>query len=176
MKVRSSSQKTIYLALYGVLIALALVLSYAESQIPVFFAVPGMKLGLTNLVVVVALYKLGDKSAFSINLIRILLVSLLFGTVMSLWFSLVGGLLSTLVMILLKHTKKFGVVVVSMVGGVTHNMGQLLVAMVVLQTKQLGWYLVILWFTGLITGALIGLLGGELVRRLDKIQLGGGAS
>lgn len=176
MKVRSSSQKTIYLALYGVLIALALVLSYAESQIPVFFAVPGMKLGLTNLVVVVALYKLGDKSAFSINLIRILLVSLLFGTVMSLWFSLAGGLLSTLVMIFLKHTNKFGVVVVSMVGGVTHNIGQLLVAMVVLQTKQLGWYLVILWFTGLITGALIGLLGGELVRRLDKIQLGGGAS
>lgn len=176
MKVRSSSQKTIYLALYGVLVALALVLSYAESQIPVFFAVPGMKLGLTNLVVVVALYKLGDKSAFSINLIRILLVSLLFGTVMSLWFSLAGGLLSTLVMIFLKHTNKFGVVVVSMVGGVTHNIGQLLVAMVVLQTKQLGWYLVILWFTGLITGALIGLLGGELVRRLDKIQLGGGAS
>lgn len=176
MKVRSSSQKTIYLALYGVLIALALVLSYAESQIPVFFAVPGMKLGLTNLVVVVALYKLGDKSAFSINLIRILLVSLLFGTVMSLWFSLAGGLLSTLVMIFLKHTNKLGVVVVSMVGGVTHNIGQLLVAMVVLQTKQLGWYLVILWFTGLITGALIGLLGGELVRRLDKIQLGGGAS
>ena len=156
------------IARYGLLIALALILSYAEAQIPAFFAVPGMKLGLTNLVVLLALYLMGSGSAVTINMIRIVLVALLFGNGMSLAYSAAGGVLSGFVMILLKRTGKFSVVTVSIAGGVMHNAGQILVAMVLLGTSSLAWYLLILWFTGIASGAVIGILGGLLCGRLEK--------
>ena len=156
------------IARYGLLIALALILSYAEAQIPAFFAVPGMKLGLTNLVVLLALYLMGSGSAVTINMIRIVLVALLFGSGMSLAYSAAGGVLSGFVMILLKRTGKFSVVTVSIAGGVMHNAGQILVAMVLLGTSSLAWYLLILWFTGIASGAVIGILGGLLCGRLEK--------
>ena len=156
------------IARYGLLIALALILSYAEAQIPAFFAVPGMKLGLTNLVVLLALYRMGSGSAVTINMIRIVLVALLFGNGMSLAYSAAGGLLSGGVMILLKKTGRFSVVTVSIAGGVMHNVGQILVAMVLLGTSSLAWYLLILWFTGIASGAVIGILGGLLCGRLEK--------
>lgn len=157
-------------ALYGMLTALALILSYVESQVPAFFAVPGMKLGLTNIVVLLALYRLGWKSAAMVNLVRIVLVSLLFGSVMSLAYSLAGGMLSTLVMILLHRSGRFRLVTVSIVGGVCHNIGQILMAIALLQTPSLAWYLVVLWFTGIASGAVIGLLGAELCRRLPAFS------
>ncbi len=166
-------KKSKTVARYGLLVALALILSYAEAQIPAFFAVPGMKLGLTNLVVLVALYQMGAKSAMLVNLLRILLVSMLFGNGMSLAYSLAGGMLSCLVMLLLKRTGKFHILTVSVAGGISHNIGQILVAMALLETTSLAWYLLILWFTGLASGAIIGLIGGELCRRLEKINLGG---
>jgi heptaprenyl diphosphate synthase len=132
------------IARYSLLIAVALILSYVEAQIPAFFAVPGMKLGLTNLVVLVALYLMDEKSAILINLLRIVLVSVLFGNGMSLAYSVAGGLLSGLVMILLKRTGRFSIVAVSVAGGVAHNIGQILVAMVLLGTGSLAWYLLIL--------------------------------
>ena len=155
---------------YGLLVALALILSYLEAQLPVFFAVPGMKLGLTNIVVLVALYGMGAGSAIVINLVRIFLVSVLFGNGMSLAYSLVGGLLSGTVMLLLKRTRKFSLPGVSIAGGIAHNVGQILTAMVFLQTKALGWYLLVLWISGLVSGALIGVIGGELCRRLEQIK------
>ena len=156
------------IARYGLLIALALILSYAEAQLPAFFAVPGMKLGLTNLVVLLALYLMGSGSAVTINIIRIMLAALLFGNGMSLAYSAAGGLLSGGVMILLKKTGRFSVVTVSIAGGVMHNVGQILVAMVLLGTSSLAWYLLILWFTGIASGAVIGILGGLLCGRLEK--------
>lgn len=160
-------------AQYGLLVALALIFSYIEAQVPAFFAVPGMKLGLTNVVVLFALYRMGSKSAVVANLLRIFLVSVLFGNGMSLAYSLAGGLLSGLVMILLKKTGKFRIVTVSVAGGIAHNIGQVLMAMVLLETTALAWYLLVLWFTGLGSGLVIGLLGGELCRRLETIHLGG---
>lgn len=160
-------------AQYGLMVALALILSYAEAQIPAFFAVPGMKLGLTNVVVLFALYRMGSRSALLVNFLRIFLVSVLFGNGMSLAYSLAGGLLSGLVMILLKKMGKFRIVTVSIVGGIAHNIGQILVAILVLETTALAWYLLVLWFTGLGSGFLIGLLGGELCRRLETIPMGG---
>ncbi|MDO4616460.1 MAG: Gx transporter family protein [Lachnospiraceae bacterium] len=166
----SRTQKT---AVYGMLIALAMILSYVEAQVPAFFAVPGMKLGLTNIVVLYALYRIGFKSAFFINLLRILLVGILFGTGMSLAFSLAGGLLSTMVMMLLKKTGRFQMFTVSLAGGITHNIGQILVAMLLLQTTAIGWYLLILWFSGLGSGLVIGLICGELMKHLDKTKIEG---
>ena len=156
-------------AQYGMLIALALILSYVEAQIPAFFAVPGMKVGLTNLVVLIALYRMGPRSALVINLLRMVLVSILFGNIMSLAYSVAGGLLSWLVMVGLRKTEKFGIVTVSAVGGVAHNVGQILVAILLLETRSLAWYLLVLWFTGLAAGAVIGIIGGLLCDRLEKI-------
>ena len=99
--------KTSKIAIYGVLTALAIILSYVEMQLPAFFAIPGIKPGLTNIVVVVALYSLGNKSSLFINFVRIAIVSMLFGTLMAFLFSAVGGILSTTVMIILKKTGKF---------------------------------------------------------------------
>ena len=171
---RKSMKKSNFVAMYGLLVALALILSYVEAQIPAFFAIPGMKLGLTNIVVLIALYKMNGKSALLINIVRILLVSLLFGNMMALSFSAAGGMLSWLGMVLLKKTGKFRIVTVSIAGGILHNVGQILVAILWFQTTSLGYYLLILWFTGLLTGFVIGLVSGELVKRLQKWNMQGG--
>ena len=163
----SMERRTRKVALYGLLIALALLMSYVEAQVPAFFAVPGMKLGLTNIVVLIALYLLGNGAAIGINLVRVLIVALLFGSGMSLAFSAAGAALSGLVMILMK--KHFQRVTVSIAGGVAHNIGQILVAVLVMQTARVAWYLAVLWFSGIASGALIGVLGHELVRRLEPV-------
>ena len=127
-----------------------------------------MKLGLTNIVVLLALYRMGNVSAMSVNVLRIVLVSLLFGGFSPMLYSLAGGMLSTAVMMLLKKTGRFSVIAVSIAGGVSHNIGQILVAVLVLNTAGIAWYLAVLWITGMITGALIGLLGGLLIKRLPE--------
>lgn len=153
-------------AVFAMLVVLAMIFSYLESQIPPFFSVPGMKLGLTNVVVLVALYKLGNVSGMAINILRIVLISLLFGGVSALLYSLTGGMLSTIVMILLKRTGRFKTVTVSAAGGIFHNVGQIIVAVFMLNTTGIAWYLVVLWFTGMATGILIGFLGELLLKRL----------
>ena len=160
--------KTKHLALYGMLSALALVLGYVEAMIPAFFAVPGMKLGLTNLVVLVALYRMDARSAVCINVIRIVLTSILFGTAVSLLYSLAGGLLSGAGMIALKQTGKFQSITISVLGGILHNVGQILVAMIIMQTNALSWYLLVLWISGIAAGAVIGLLGSWMLERLPE--------
>ena len=162
--------KTKHLALYGMLTALALVLGYVEAMIPALFAVPGMKLGLTNLVVLVALYRMDTKSAVCINGIRIVLTSILFGTAVSFLYSLAGGLLSGAGMIALRQTGKFQPVTVSILGGVLHNVGQILVAMFVLRTNLLIYYLPFLIISGVVAGIIIGLLGNALIKRLKDIE------
>ena len=166
-------KKSKHVAQYGLIVALALILSYVEAQVPAFFAMPGMKLGLTNIVVLIALYRMGSRSAIAINILRIFLVAFLFGNSMSLAYSLAGGILSGIVMILLKKTNKFRMVTVSVAGGIAHNIGQILVAMAILETTSLSWYLLILWFTGLASGVVIGIISGEIYHRLDKINKGG---
>ena len=153
-------------ALRGVLVAAAMVLSWVEAQIPAFFAVPGMKLGLTNAVVLTALYLLSSRDAVVINLVRILLVGFTFGSVSAMLYSLAGGLLSGAVMILLKKVGRFGPVGVSVAGGISHNVGQIAVAILVLGTKYVLYYLPFLWLSGLAAGTVIGLLCGFLLRRL----------
>lgn len=161
--------KTPKLALLGMLVALAMVLSWLEAQIPVFVAVPGMKLGLTNLVVLTALYGLGAKEAVFLNFVRILLVGLTFGNMVSFLYSLAGGIFSGMIMIGLKRTNRFSVITVSVAGGVFHNVGQILVAMVILETASLVYYLPFLWLGGMVSGLLVGILGAQLVKRLQGL-------
>ena len=155
-------------AKYGMLIALALAFSYLEAQIPSFFPVPGMKLGLTNIIVLLSLYRMGWKSAMAVNVLRIVLVSFLFGGISAMIYSLAGGMLSTIVMILLKKTDRFRIVTVSIAGGISHNVGQIIVAVFALNTVGIAWYLTVLWFSGLASGALTGIIGAELVKRLPE--------
>ncbi len=143
-----------------------MVLSYVEAQLPAFVAIPGMKLGLTNVVVIFALYHMDDKAAIIINIVRVALVSLLFGTALSLAFSLAGAVLSYLVMIILKRWGKPGIVGVSAAGGVSHNIGQIIVAMIVMNTRAIALYLPVLWITGVFSGVLIGIIGGLIVSRI----------
>ena len=156
------------IAYYGLCIALAFVLSYVESLFPTFIAVPGVKLGLTNLVVLIALVKIGKKDAFFINMIRILLVGLTFGTAFSLLYSFAGGILSFLVMMLFYGKNRFSVIGVSVAGGVAHNVGQILVAMMVLESKALVYYLPVLILSGTLAGVVVGILCGEVAKRLPK--------
>lgn len=154
-------------AQYGLLTALALVLSWLESLLPPLGA-PGVKLGLPNLAIVFALYRLGLKDACVISLVRVVLVTLLFGNGAALAYSIAGAALSLSLMGLLKKTGKFSSVGVSVAGGVAHNGGQILVAMALLETSRLAWYLPVLWVSGTIAGVLVGLVSGELVRRVPE--------
>lgn len=163
------SIKPKFIAFAGVSIALAMVLAYIEVIIPPLFpAIPGIKMGLPNIVIVFLLYRRGPAFAAIVSLLRILLVSMLFGNAMALMYSLAGGILSLLVMILLCKLNFLSAVGVSVAGGVTHNVGQILMAMLLLNTSELGYYLVILTVTGTISGILIGLCGAALIKRVPK--------
>ncbi len=152
-------------AQYGLIAALALVLSYLESLVP-SLGVPGVKLGLPNIAIVFALYRLGWRDACIISLVRVFLVFLLFGNGAGLAYSLAGAALSLALMGLLKKTGKFSSVGVSVAGGVAHNAGQILVAMALLETSRLAWYLPVLWVSGTVAGVLIGIVSGGLVERV----------
>ena len=158
-------------AVFGVFTSLALILSYVELLIPINFGIPGMKLGLANLLVVILLYKGCPRDALLLSVIRILLSGLIFGNMFSIFYSLCGGLLSLAVMVFLKKTGQFTVAGISIGGGASHNVGQLLVAMFVVQTYQVGYYLPVLLIAGVITGAVIGILSAEVLKRTQSIRL-----
>lgn len=157
------------IALFGMMVALAFTFSYLESLIPFNFGIPGVKLGLANLVVVVALYIMKPGEAFSIAIIRILLSGLTFGNVYSLAYSLCGGILSFIVMYLVKKTK-LSVIGVSMLGGICHNIGQIIVAAIVMETIRIAYYLPVLLIAGLITGLLLGIISKLVIDRFEKVK------
>ena len=151
---------------YALLVALAMVLSWLESMVPLSLAVPGVKLGLANLVVIFALYRLGPRQAAVISLVRVLLVTLTFGNAFSFAYSLAGAALSLGVMIPLRRSGKFSLLGVSIAGGVCHNIGQILVAMAVLGTAELLWYLPALLAAGTAAGVCIGAAGALVTARV----------
>lgn len=157
-------------AFLGLSIALAMILSFVESQIPVFTAVPGMKVGLPNLVMVFLLYRVGWKETVVVSLIRVVLVALLFGNLQSLIFSIAGAVLSLTGMILLQKTKLFSPITVSVVGGILHNVGQIIAACLWTRTAQNAYYLPVLFISGICAGVVIGLVSGLLLKRLDKVR------
>ena len=158
------------IAYMSVFTAFAIILSYVEVLIPINFGIPGMKLGLANLLIVLSLYYLGTKEALMINVVRIIIIGFLFGNLFSILFSLSGGVLSFLFMYLLKKMKIFGIISVSAIGGISHNIGQLIIAAFVVSTYSILYYVPVLIIAGLITGVLIGIIA-LLIQK--KIKLGG---
>lgn len=156
------------IASYGLLIALAFIFSYIESLVPIPFPVPGIKLGLANLVVIIAIYGIGVKEAFVLSMVRIILVGVTFRDPSTLIFSFAGGVLSWISMVLFLKLKLFSMIGVSIIGGITHNVGQIIVAMIYVNNTSLIYYLPFLTLSGVVSGTLIGILGALIIKRLNK--------
>ena len=160
-------KKTKRLVLLAMLTAVAMILSYVESLLP-SVGIPGVKMGLANIAVIFVLFRFGWKEAAALSLVRVVLVSLLFGSVGAMLYSLAGAVLSLAVMALLRRIDRFSTVGISVAGGVAHNAGQILMAMLILQTKQLLGYLPVLAVSGIAGGVLTGLAAALLIRRIPE--------
>ena len=153
----------------GVIAALAIILSYVEMLIPpIYSAVPGVKVGLPNIAILLVLYRYGVKSAAAVSFVRLVITSALFGFSTTFFYSLAGAVLSLTVMALLKKSDKFSAVGVSIAGGVMHNLGQVAVAIIMLGTLEIGYYMFVLAISGTLAGVFIGIAGSFLYERLKK--------
>ena len=162
---RKTSRQLAYL---GLCTAVALILAYVEVLLPpLFTAVPGIKLGLPNIAIIFVLYRYGVRHAAAVSFVRMAVVAMLFGNPMTFVYSLAGAVLSLLVMALLRRLDFLSVVGVSVAGGVFHNVGQILMAMLLLGTAELGYYLIVLAITGTISGIFVGLCGAMAVKRIS---------
>lgn len=157
-------------AYFGVFTALALIFSYVETLIPIQFGIPGVKLGLANLIIVIALYRMKLSEAYLLSIVRILLAGFIFGNYFSIIYSLAGGILSLTVMALLRKKGGFSVIGVSIAGGVFHNIGQLIVASVIVETFSVMYYVPVLLIAGLVTGLLIGIASDGMLKRLANLE------
>lgn len=153
----------------GVLITLSMIFSYVESVIVIVPNIPGLKLGFANVCVLFCLYKYSAKEAFWVLVLRIILVGFIFTSLSSIIYSLCGGITAFVVMMLLKGTKKFSLIAVSTAGGVAHNIGQIIVAVLVLQTKAIIYYFPTLILFGAISGFLMGVITKEIVFRIKRV-------
>lgn len=159
-------------AYMGMFTALAFVFSYLEFLIPINLGIPGVKLGLANLVTIVALYIMGIKEACTLSLARIVLNSFTFGNPAAMLYSLAGGFLSLLAMAAAQKIKLFSVTGVSVLGGVFHNLGQILAAALVVENAKLLYYFPVLVLSGTLAGTVIGILAAMVIKRLDKQMSG----
>ena len=159
------------IALFGIMTSLAIVFGYLEHLIPLPIGAYGIKLGLANLAVVVLLYTMNAPAAFAVNMLRIILCSILFGTFTSFWYSLIGGLLSFAIMLIIKATKKFSPMGISICGAIAHNIGQTAVAIILMEEFKIAIYLPILIIVGTLTGALIGIIAIPVIKQIDKLNI-----
>lgn len=153
----------------GILTALAMIFSYIETLVMLPVPVPGIKLGIANIAVITVLYIIGWKEAVAVNAIRITLTAVLFGNLNSFLFSMAGGILSMAVMIGLKRSGLFSVVGVSVAGGVVHNIGQIIAAVFLMESPAIAYYLPVLLAAGVITGIIIGAVGGLVTKRVAPV-------
>lgn len=160
---RNNTRKLTQLALT---VSFAMMLSFIESRIPAFVAIPGVKIGLANIAVIFTLYKFGFKEAISVSLVRVLLVSILFGSPISLIYSVSGAILSFASMLLLKALTPLREVAVSVAGGVMHNVGQIAAASIMLDTNVVVYYLPFLILSGTIAGIAVGITAALLIKRV----------
>ena len=151
------------ISLMALFTAFAVILSYIETFIPTV-GIPGAKLGLANFAVIMVMYAVGNK-AFFINVIRIIIIGLFFGNMFSICYSIAGALVSFIGMVLLKSTKRISMITVAIIGGVLHNVGQIIIASVILKNVGIFTYVPILMIAGIITGTVIGILSNILYKR-----------
>ena len=163
-----NTRKTAYLGLFA---ALAITFGYVETLLPVFVGIPGVKLGLANLSVLFILYRYSLWEAAAVSFVRILIIGFLFGSLFSIVYSLAGAALSLVVMTLLKKRTDFSLLGISVAGGVSHNIGQLIIAMLIVENTTLIYYSPALLISGIVTGLLIGMLTIEVEKRVLKEQL-----
>ena len=161
---RNNTRRLTFLALT---VSFALILSFVESRIPAFVAIPGVKVGLANIAVIFTLYKFGIKEAATVSAVRVILVSTLFGTPVSFVYSFSGAVLSLLVMFLLKSLTSLSEVTISVAGGVMHNIGQIGAASIILGTNMIVYYLPFLLLSGTIAGIAVGIASGLLIKKVD---------
>jgi heptaprenyl diphosphate synthase len=160
------------ITLLGILAALAIVLSFVESLLPpIYAAVPGIKIGLANIVSIFLIYRTTVKDTIIVTTIRVLTVAMLFGNLMTLSYSVAGAFLSITAMYLLKKTNLFSTVGVSIAGGVFHNLGQILVAIFITSTIEIGYYMIFLCISGVLSGTLIGLVGALVLKYTKNIKI-----
>ena len=150
----------------AITISFAMILSYLESRIPAFVAIPGIKIGFANIAIIFALYKLGIKEAAVVSVLRSILVSTLFGSPVSMIYSLAGGVLSLIAMSLLKCFTPLNEITVSVCGGVLHNVGQIAMASIMLSTNVIVYYLPFLLVSGIVAGIAVGVAAGILIKRI----------
>lgn len=163
------TKKITFLALFA---SLALLLSYVEMLLPpIFTAVPGVKMGLPNIIIILILYRFGIKEAVVVSCVRLAIVTMLFGNVTMFWYSLAGAVLSLAVMGILKKLDFMSTVGVSVAGAIMHNVGQVLVAILLMHTTEIGYYMIVLSVTGTIAGIFIGLCGALMHKRLEKVKM-----
>lgn len=166
------NNRTKKIAYLGLAAGIALILSYVESLFPpIWAAVPGIKMGLPNIAIIFLLYRFGFKEAFGVSLIRVFIVSLLFGSVMTLAYSITGAVFSLVLMAIFKKLNVFSTVGVSIIGGVTHNLGQIIVAMLLMGTAEIGYYMIVLAVTGTLAGIFIGLVGSILLKYMKNVRI-----
>lgn len=165
-------KKIKHMVILAMMTAIAIILHYIESMFPLPVPVPGIKLGLSNVVSLITLFLFGPVSAIMVLVLRILMTSFLYAGLSSAIFSLSGGILSLLMMILIwkLRNKGFTIVGASVAGGIFHNIGQILAASLVLGTFTVFSYLPVLIISGMITGVATGILAGILVPRLEEIS------
>ena len=161
---RNNTRRLTYLALT---VSFALMLSFIESRIPAFVAIPGIKMGLANIAVIFTLYKFGIKEAAAVSLVRVALVSMLFGTPISMLYSIAGAVLSLAAMYLLKRFTPLSEIAVSVIGGVSHNVGQIIMASIMLGTNVVGYYLPFLLLSGTLAGIAVGVASGLLISKVN---------
>ena len=166
----SNRERTRRIALCGLLIAMMLVLGFIESRIPINAGIPGIKLGLSNGVLIFAVYMLDIPTAWLLMVLKVTLSGLLFGGFNTIMYALAGGVLSMLTMTLLSRIKGMHPVTVSMAGGVMHNVGQVALAMILLHTRQLLYYMAILILVGLACGALTGIVASSVMKHLKVLR------
>lgn len=154
------------IAQMGLMIALAFVLSYLESLMPIQLGIPGVKLGLANIVVLIAIVQFGEKEALFLTAARAVLSGITFGSLYSMAYSLSGGMLSVILMSFMHKMKKFSIIGISVVGGVSHNIGQLIIAMLVLKSLDLKYYSGFLTLCGILTGILTGLICKTVLKNI----------
>ena len=161
-------KKTQKLSLLAMTVAVAMLLSFIESRLPAFTAIPGVKIGLANIVVMFALYRFGAKEAALVSLVRVVLISLLFGSLVSMLYGLCGGAVSLLIMIILKRFSPLSPLGVSVAGGVAHNAAQIGVACLLLGTARIAYYLPFLILSGTLSGVAVGICAAVLIKRIKS--------